>query len=448
MISIINKFKQALFNRFSKQTASQITNREGGQSLVEMAIIAPILIMMLIGLFEIGYVLWGYMTLLNLDREAARFSIREDILDFQEIDPVDIGYSKILTHTLVSNSDQLKLSEYFGNFSETDEPKASIIVTHLIVDTSAPCDPEEITGGDYCYEVNPPCPNEYIRDDMILHPEMPNYDYLRYQYPPESTGVFTTRLNVISLTTELKDKNNVFNCELWSKMGSEPLWSNNSVIIVETFYEQPQLLGFPLFAWLANPLELYAQTTLRIDSNDLGRCEVLPIAVRDWTIEGDNDPGNPDYEDTPWIPKSDQRNIWNGGSSSEKGWLFWNGEIGNPQAPHVRSALLEPRSSANEYVDPIDPTGFVDDELNRGDYVSGAGGTMDTLEDELAILKGGTYLVPVWDTYHKGTGGDPNTYHIKQFARIQIGDADLSGGFIMATLIQADVDYACPGNDM
>ena len=52
-----------------------------GQSLVEMAVIAPLLIFIFIGLTEVGWAMRGYMILLQGTREAARFAVRGDLRD-------------------------------------------------------------------------------------------------------------------------------------------------------------------------------------------------------------------------------------------------------------------------------------------------------------------------------------------------------------------------------
>jgi len=46
-----------------------------GQTLVEFALIVPILVMLLVGIFDLGHVLWTNDALSNAAREAARFAI-------------------------------------------------------------------------------------------------------------------------------------------------------------------------------------------------------------------------------------------------------------------------------------------------------------------------------------------------------------------------------------
>jgi Flp pilus assembly protein TadG len=53
-----------------------------GQSLVEMAFITPLLLLMFIGVLEVGWAIRGYIVLLNADREGTRFAARGQYLDF------------------------------------------------------------------------------------------------------------------------------------------------------------------------------------------------------------------------------------------------------------------------------------------------------------------------------------------------------------------------------
>ncbi len=62
----------------------RIRNRQTGQSLVELAIILPLLLMMLIGMVEVAFTMFIYLTELDLTREAARFA---SVRDFTALDP-------------------------------------------------------------------------------------------------------------------------------------------------------------------------------------------------------------------------------------------------------------------------------------------------------------------------------------------------------------------------
>ncbi len=408
--------------------------KERAQSMVEMALIVPILALMLLGLFEVGYAIWGSLTLTAVDREATRFSIKPGALDFQEFTVDDIGYPNVITHTLISNAGQLNLSDYLFNGGGTPEdPRAAIIITHIVVDTQKPC-----RGLPGCATS---CSPDEPLDDLVLHPDMPNYSYLRYTYPP--TSPVTSRLDVAALAAQLKQKNDQFNCNL-ARKGVIGEWSNNSAMIVEMFYEQPQLLGVPLMSWILNPVPLYAQTTMRVDSQDLARCEVYPIALHTSTLSG-------------WLENgSEQRDIWNGGSASDRGWVSWQP---NPSSDYIEDELTNPRLANNDFIDPTDPS---DTMLNAGDWIGSDGGNHNSsdVRNLLDTLKNRTIMVPVWDTF-QGAPANPRRYHVARFALVQITDYCLDSGnqcqyvdqnnntyngYITARLIDADVDYACPGN--
>ncbi len=409
--------------------------KERAQGMVEMALIVPILAFMLLGLFEVGYAIWGSLTLTAVDREATRFSIRQGALDFEGYTAADIGYSNVITHTLISNAGQLQLPQYLFNGGGTPtDPRAAIIVTHIVVDTQAPC------SGSGCYTT---CSPDDTLDDMVLYPDMPNYSYLRYTYP--TTSAVVTRLDTAALATQLKQQNDQLNCNLGRK-GITGIWSNNSVIIVEMFYEQPQLLGVPIMSWILNPVPLYAQTTMRVDSQDLARCEVYPIALSLNTLTG-------------WTPGgSDERDIWNGGNSSDRGWISWQP---NPSSHYVEDELTNPRLAGNDFTD-ADPTDPSDTMLNAGDWIGSDGGNHNSSEVQnlLDIVKNQTIMVPIWDTF-QGPPANPRRYRVAKFALVQITDYCLDSGsqcsytnyagnsyngYITARLVDADVAYACPGN--
>ncbi len=60
-------------------------NISSGQSLVELAIIFPLLLIMLAGMVEVAFGIFAYLTALDLTREAARFASIRDY-NVQELD--------------------------------------------------------------------------------------------------------------------------------------------------------------------------------------------------------------------------------------------------------------------------------------------------------------------------------------------------------------------------
>lgn len=95
-----------MFNRLK-----QIFKNQKGQSLVEMALITPILLILFIGVFEVGWVLRGFIVLSNANREATRFAAKGTYLNFRDfadtdgdgkadVDPEIVGYDDVLAPQL------------------------------------------------------------------------------------------------------------------------------------------------------------------------------------------------------------------------------------------------------------------------------------------------------------------------------------------------------------
>lgn len=246
-----------------------------GQSLVEMAIMTPLLLLMFIGVIEVGWALRGYLVLINVDREAARFAAR-GYQDFKQPDIEDVGYEFVLDHAMASLAGQLPL-----DFT-SENPNATLIITHLEIDTGYPCD-NNLEGNPPCNDTcsNPPCDCSaldkrepaYPGDDLIILPPPVGSDpysdptvaisnTFRAEYGIGSP-IHTTRVED-DLWETLREQNDEINCTLLAKDEAiSP--SPNSVIIVEIFYDQPQLLGVPIVSnQFTNPIPLYAHTMMRI----------------------------------------------------------------------------------------------------------------------------------------------------------------------------------------
>jgi hypothetical protein len=440
------------------------TANEKGQSLVEMAFITPLLLLMFIGVVEVGWAIRGYIVLVNADREATRFAARGQYLDFSQTKRENVGYDWVLAHTLDSISEQLDYDVV------SIDPNATLIVSHYLVDTGQPC--EDPPCNDDCaadkHNKNGGCDcstperreEDYPLDDLILHPGMEGYEHFTAQYgiPRES------QIDPDELVAQLKEQNDAFNCTLNVKDESAP-WVPNSVVAVETWYDQPQLLGVPLVSnYLTDPIPMYAHTVMRItpsrgttQSNGEG-CHLLPITVHidafkddDGNIlEEDDIPQPPGYI---YIP-----NIREGIGSGNFGWLRWTddsdyfGSTNNEE--YLAAALLNPYLAVNDYREPEHKdleAPPADEVINKLDWVWGLTGNVNSdgvARTQLERLKqdGCTncYRIPVYDNA-EGTGSNV-VYQIVRFALVNIVDYDLTGG---EKVIEANFygwDDACPGN--
>ncbi len=208
--------------------------RESGQSLVEMALITPLLLLMFLGVLEVGWALRGYLVLVNASREGARFAARGRYLDFSQPTSDSIGYPLVLGHISDTIASQLAV-----DFT-SPHSNAAVIMSHYFVDT-----------GD----------SSVLTDDLVLTPrEVPTY-WVRYGKPIASS------IDIDELTAQLIAENIQFNTLLKQRDPAAPP-SVNSVIIVELYYEQPQLLGVPIISnQFTDPVPLYTYTMMRIASD-------------------------------------------------------------------------------------------------------------------------------------------------------------------------------------
>ena len=197
-----------------------------GQSLVEMAIVTPILIFMLIGVIETGWALHGYLVLINANREAARFAVRQNYLDFNSN---DVGYEKVLSHTYSTLSGQLPV-----DFTSRD----TIIISYI--------------------EVEATCTGAYTITTPL---NVPTYTW---KMPLTSTQM--TRLNYTELASEALRLQIQHSCaEEAASFTPRP----NGMLTVEMWHKHFQLFGFPLISNPhTDPTTFYVRSTFRkiIDS--------------------------------------------------------------------------------------------------------------------------------------------------------------------------------------
>jgi hypothetical protein len=421
-----------MFGRIKRMWPLRRVNQAGpqsgkGQSLVEMAIIAPLLLLLFIGVLEVGYAIRSYVVLVNADREATRFGARGLYLDFNQTNPNAVGYSSVLSHTLDSIAQQLPFDVTSPN------PNGTLIVSHYVVDTGKPC-------------ANPPCcrnnssdcdcslpsqrKEDYPDDDLILYPGKEGYDYFTafYGIPRES------RINFEELVAQLKQENDAFNCALNLRDPTAP-WSVNSGIVVETFYTQHQLLGVPIISnYFTDPYELYAHTVMRLPEGGIEGCEVFPIALR--------------------LDKANATQVgerltdgWDGSSGGGFGWLSWN--PAKKSAVYLREELENPRLAANDFTDAKQPT---DDALNVGDDVAPVPGVNFTTDAQIRdlLLQKRIVVIPVWDPGESDGSGSNAWYRIVRFVRVQVETGiDPSGNpddKSIALRMMEDPADVCPGN--
>jgi hypothetical protein len=422
-----------------------------GQSLVETAIVAPILIFMLIGVFEVGWALRGYLVLANVSRESTRFGVRPGYLNYTNAPPTgltvdqqkewagaNVGYVDLIDHISHLVIDTRKPCAYTANITENKDCDGDGLTT------SSPTEESQTQDCDAFSDTN----LGYIDDDLIRHPGMNGYEnFFAYTYDPDPADAitYTTALSYEVETKKLAAENNKFNCELLKRtQGATP--SPNYVLMTEMFYKQPQLFGFPIIANpFTDPVPMYGHTTMRMitsrSGNDIDKsgpaCEAYPFIIRDITI------GYPN----PNAPQLNTKvDIFGGNGPSDFGWLGWNGiPTTMLDNGYLRRELITPRMALSDFYDARDPS---DRNLSVGDWVASLSGDQAAVNTPgggnlvTELMKLERFRIPVWDQFNAGS---PNAYHIVGFIWVKIElvtDINLPGKVVLARYL-GDASEGC-----
>jgi hypothetical protein len=187
--------------------------RPRGQSLVELALTLPILLLLLLGLIELGMALRAYLVLVNANREAARFAGRGLYSDDQ-----------VARQALQAFAGQLP-----ARTAEPD-PNTKIIITHF-----------------------------YIKSDPL--------EPATFDEPVYITGTLDydteTKIDRDVYAVSLKAHNDDFNDGLEAKQ-PDAVRQAHDVIFVEIYYLHNQVLHAPLVEWVfPEPMVLYSRTMMR-----------------------------------------------------------------------------------------------------------------------------------------------------------------------------------------
>jgi hypothetical protein len=381
-----------------------------GQSLVEMAIIAPILLIMFIGVIEVGWALRNYLVLQNSTREATRFAARGRYLDFSKTDVDEIGYPYVVQHEMDSIAGQIPLSVAPGTANST------IIVSHVLVDTG-PC------GGG-------------TNDDLVLSPVTPGYGHFSATFGQSRAS----RVDFGALAAEMIAENEAFNCDLADRnTGAIP--SVNSVVVVESYFPHQLLVNVPIVSNLiadANGvIWMYTRTSMRISADARGQiasagqgCESYPIALHTSTLDGHQ-------------AGDSLGAVLNGTSPGNFGWLRWNNSTGHNNVAYLVEEFQNPRLAVNTFIEAGDVS---DTTLNAGDWVWGLPATGDDsgLRTELQKLVDNrtTIRVPVWNS--SAGSGLNQSYHVQRFVKVQVTAFTLSPSNRISLVFVGEDPDACP----
>lgn len=199
--------------------------KERGQGLLEMAVVLPVLLILMLGVVEVGYALRNYLRVVNANREGARFAARGQF-----------GDGQVGERVLVSGGTDAALGEHFlrTDIGGTD-PNTGFIITHIEMDSAG----DVIASRVWVSGVMPTEAGEVrlIRDtDSIISTTLPQI----IERHREST-------QSINATRE---------AEMYEPM-------DNHIVIVETYFMHHPLWNNPLLP-LPDPWMMHARTEMRV----------------------------------------------------------------------------------------------------------------------------------------------------------------------------------------
>ena len=211
---------------------SRSSGRNRGQSFVELAIVLPVLLFLLIGFVEVGAVIYSYLSMLDVAREAARFA--------SEHDPAILEGPGAL------------------GFCEDDE-------LHFYQDTAC-----VVVGAGF----NPNLVLDPTRDDVTISVFTIDDNIVTDRLPNDGDGVWSlygenwTRncdgtLNSLTPFMTNTEVQNIFNLPPPTVGAGTPVPgtapTDKGRVIVEVYYCHEQLLNLPLISQLLpNPVPLHA----------------------------------------------------------------------------------------------------------------------------------------------------------------------------------------------
>jgi len=177
------------------------TGGESGQSIAELALVMPLLLMILIAMVEVGWAMRAHLIVTTASREAARFAGRR-VFDYDEI--AEVAEVALL---------------YLNPVFDGADADATIIITKVAID------PE----GNWAIDGGQP----YVDGDMPIQTTMEDEAYER-----------------------IAADNVVFNAAHTS------IESENNVVVVEVFYDHELLLGSRMVGdWIGlGPLRLFSRS--------------------------------------------------------------------------------------------------------------------------------------------------------------------------------------------
>jgi hypothetical protein len=212
--------------------------RAEGQSLVEMALTLPVLILMFAGLVEVGAALRDYLIVVNANREGTRFAARGRWFGSQE--DVQHIFERIVAAAGTEQRGERSVPFLRAlDLGDLGESNATVAIHYIEVP------PQWDRDG-----------NKQIRSPVVNGP-----------WYTGTLHLGASQVNVATVAEEARQANEEFNAKYFADPDTQILDipSADDFVIVEVWYEHEQLLKLPVFTKiLPEKFTLYAQSTMRV----------------------------------------------------------------------------------------------------------------------------------------------------------------------------------------
>jgi hypothetical protein len=194
-----------------------------GQGLVELAAVLPLLLILLIGVVEMGFALRNYLVVVNAAREGARYAVKG------EYTMAEAGLRTVLAAGVESENVPFLRTE-------GDSQNTGIIITRMEIDEAGNL-------GDPGFYIAGVIPKEGEEGETVM-------DYIL----PEDSRISTTQV----LTRHWQQTMDINETRAVENLG--PLGEN--IVVVEVFYAHHPLWNMPLLP-LPDPWLMYSRAVMR-----------------------------------------------------------------------------------------------------------------------------------------------------------------------------------------
>lgn len=192
-----------------------LQNKEEGQSLVELALVLPIILLLFVGMAEVGWAIHSYVTVATAAREATRFGARANF-DAEKVAEVALVALGALDVEL-----------------EGPDVNTTVMVTFVDIDPTG------------TYTITTP----YITGTLSVTSSLLSGDFDVGQIAQDNVAF----------------NQDPFHCPIGV---DPPCGTRNDIIVVEIFYRHHQMLGLPMVSdILSNPIGLYSRGAMRLGNS-------------------------------------------------------------------------------------------------------------------------------------------------------------------------------------